>query len=171
MNNWFDFSELPRILLEAVIILCFGLLVGLSLHSTLVRDVLTGQLNSSPATSQTREGDLGANFPEPIDLATVQRQIAAGALVVDARIEELYRQGHLPGSVLLPREELDARFADFSRRYPAATPIIVYCSGYGCPDSFELAVALLDKGYHRVMIFEGGFPEWQSAGLPIETGP
>lgn len=171
MNDWIDFSELPRIILEAVIILCCGLLIGLSLHSDLVRDLLTGKLSSPPNHARTQADEPLGTYPEPVDLATVQRLAVAGALLVDARSEESYRQGHLPGSISLPREEFAGRISDFSRSYPAAIPIIVYCSGYGCPDSFDLAVALLDRGYHRVMVYEGGFPEWQDADLPIETGP
>ena len=50
------------------------------------------------------------------------------------------------------------------------TRLVVYCSGYGCPDSFDLAMRLLAAGYRDVLVFEGGFPAWQDAGLPVMTG-
>jgi 3-mercaptopyruvate sulfurtransferase SseA len=48
--------------------------------------------------------------------------------------------------------------------------LVLYCSGYGCPDSFDLGIILLAEGYRDVRVFEGGFPEWADAGLPVERG-
>jgi rhodanese-related sulfurtransferase len=170
MNRFFDYSDLLRILLEAVVIVCFSTLVGLSIHFQLVRDVLTGQL-VVPPTSRAADSELApSSYPEPVDLQTVRDNAAAGALLVDARIEELYLEGHLAGSVSLPLDEIDSRLPEFRRLHPPQTPLIVYCNGYGCPDSFDLAVRLLQAGYLKVMVFEGGYPEWQAAGLPIVGG-
>jgi rhodanese-related sulfurtransferase len=168
MNKFLDYSELPRILLEAVVILCFSILIGLSIHFQLVRDVLTGKLAVPAAIRPTDSDAVPASYPEPVDLQTVQNQATTGALLIDARIEELFLEGHLPGSVSLPLDEIDSRLPEFHKLYPPHTPVIVYCSGYGCSDSFDLAVRLLQAGYLKVMVFEGGYPEWQAAGLPIE---
>jgi rhodanese-related sulfurtransferase len=170
MNSFLDYSELPRILLEAVVILCFSILIGLTIHFQLVRDVLTGKLAVPPTSRPVDSALTPASYPEPVDLQTVRDKIAAGALPVDARIEALYLEGHLAGSVSLPLDEIDSRLPEFRRLHPPQTPLIVYCNGYGCPDSFDLAVRLLQAGYLKVMVFEGGYPEWQAAGLPIEGG-
>jgi rhodanese-related sulfurtransferase len=53
---------------------------------------------------------------------------------------------------------------------PEDRPLITYCNGYGCPDSYDLAVLLLEAGYRRVWVFEGGFPAWRDAGLPAKRG-
>jgi len=170
MNRFLDYSELPRIILEAVVILCFGILVGLTLHFQLVREVLEGKLIAPPGQHPVATERVTTGYPEPVDLQSVRQQIAAGTLLVDARIEELYRQGHLPESVSLPLAEVESRLPKFREEHPLQTPIIVYCNGYGCPDSFDLAMRLLESGYRKVMVFEGGFPEWEGAGLPIEAG-
>ena len=44
MNNHFDFSEMPRILLEAVLILSLGITVGLAVNHRLVTDLLEGNV-------------------------------------------------------------------------------------------------------------------------------
>lgn len=168
MNRCLDYSDLPRILIEALVILSFGVLVGLSLHHQLVRDVLNGKLTAPPVTAAQQDAML--RYPEPVDLQTVQAQSAAGTLLLDARIEELFREGHLPGSVSFPLNEADALLPGLRGNHPVDTPLITYCNGYGCPDSFDLAVRLLEAGYHKVMVFEGGYPEWEGAGLPIERG-
>jgi len=167
MNKLFDYSDLPRILIEAGIILAVGVLLGLTLHADLVGRVLRGEV-ARPAPAATRPA--AEHYPEPVDLKTVQQQLAAGAQLVDARISELHREGHLPGSVSLPLDEYPARRDAFRSQVPANRPLITYCNGYGCPDSYDLAVRLLADGYTRVMVFEGGFPEWQDAGLPVVTG-
>jgi rhodanese-related sulfurtransferase len=170
MNSFLDYSELPRIILEAVVILCFSILVGLSINFQLVRDVLTGKLVAPATSPSAASGLLPVSYPEPVDLQTVRKKAAAGTLLVDARIEELYLEGHLAGSVSLPLGEIDSRLPVFQQQYPPRTPLIIYCNGYGCPDSFDLGVRLLSAGYLKVMVYEGGYPEWQAAGQPIEGG-
>ncbi|NIQ96508.1 MAG: rhodanese-like domain-containing protein, partial [Desulfuromonadales bacterium] len=91
------------------------------------------------------------------------------AILVDARLPEFYAEGHLPGAVSLPFAEAESRLAAFREQYPGQS-LIVYCSGYGCSDSFDLAVLLLANGYHDVMVYEGGYPEWRDAGLEVEKG-
>ena len=48
--------------------------------------------------------------------------------------------------------------------------MILYCSGYGCPDSFDLGQILLEEGFRDVRVYEGGMPEWRDQGLPVEKG-
>ena len=170
MNSLFDYSDLPRIFIEAGIILAVGILVGLTLHADLVGRVLRGDI-PVPSHREVAAPATETSYPEPVDLGSVQRLVREGALLVDARIPESYTRAHLPGSVSLPLDEIDAGLQAFRERVPPDRPLIIYCNGYGCPDSFDLAVRLLAAGYQRVMVFEGGFPEWQDAGLPTETAP
>jgi rhodanese-related sulfurtransferase len=44
---------------------------------------------------------------------------------------------------------------------------VTYCSGFGCPDSFDLGMRLIETGYRDVRVFEGGYPEWRDAGLAV----
>jgi len=48
--------------------------------------------------------------------------------------------------------------------------LILYCTGFGCPDSFDLGVILLQQGYQEVRVYEGGYPEWRDQGRPIVEG-
>lgn len=160
-------TELRRILLEAAVILALGVVVGLSFNYRLVLDVFSGRM-AAPAPVVTDDSvDL---YPVPVDLQRLQTLLGQGALLVDARAVELYAEGHLQGARSLPLGELASRLADFRASVPLQTTLILYCSGYGCPDSFDLGVALLKEGYQDVQVFEGGFPEWRDAGLPVEKG-
>jgi len=53
---------------------------------------------------------------------------------------------------------------------PKEQVLILYCNGFGCPDSFDLGVILLQQGYQEVRAYEGGFPEWRDQGRPISGG-
>ena len=49
------------------------------------------------------------------------------------------------------------------------TIFIVYCSGEGCSLSEELAFYMHDRfKINKILIYEGGMPEWIENGLPIE---
>jgi len=153
------------ILRESLLIALFGLLVGLVVNHRLVLDAFAGRL----AAPQPVAAGNTVNLPQPVLLDEVRELAAAGALPVDARDAALYTDGHLPGATSLPLGEVESRLAMFLRQVAATRTLIIYCNGYGCPDSFDLGQRLLDAGYGDVRVFEGGFPEWRDAGLPVET--
>jgi rhodanese-related sulfurtransferase len=103
-------------------------------------------------------------------LTEVRDLTAVGALPVDARDGALYAEGHLPGAVSLPLAEVDALLESFRQQVAAERTLVLYCNGYGCPDSFDLGLRLIGEGYRDVRVFEGGFPEWRDAGLPVVKG-
>ncbi len=158
-------AEFQRIVLEAVIIAALGAALGLSFHYRLIVDAFAAGGPAATAATPVHE-----RYPVPVALAEVQTLLAGGALAVDARIPELYREGHLPAAVSLPLAESEALLPTFRKNVAASRTLIAYCSGYGCPDSFDLAVLLLRAGYLDVRVFEGGLPQWRDAGLPVEAG-
>ncbi|NOY13914.1 MAG: rhodanese-like domain-containing protein [Deltaproteobacteria bacterium] len=164
-----------RILLEALILCALSLTVGLSLNFQLVMKAFTGKtvvpVKGNPVTAGNRAATVvEQEFPIPVELDELDELLAAGALLVDARNLDAYRSGHLAGAVSLPLGKVAARLADFMRKVPKTRLLIVYCSGFGCPDSFDLGVRLLAAGYRQVRVFEGGFPQWRDAGRPLEEG-
>ena len=159
-------TPLQRTLSEALLIALLGLLAGLAINHRLILDAFAGRLAASasvPATANTA-------LPQPVLLAEVRELAATGALLVDARDAALYADGHLPAAVSLPLAEVDALLESFRQQVAAGRTLILYCNGYGCQDSFDLALRLMNEGYHDVRVFEGGFPEWRDAGLPVAEG-
>lgn len=158
-------SDLKRIGLEACVLIAFGVLVGLSLNHQLLLDAFSGHLVSQPR--QTASESVPTALPMPALIDEVQQVAASGGLIVDARSPEQYAAGHIEGAVSLPLVEIDAALQDFAARVDTNRSLVIYCSGFGCPDSFDLAVRLIESGYQDVRVFEGGYPEWRDAGLPV----
>ena len=159
-------TPLQRTLSEALLIALLGLLAGLAINHRLVLDAFAGRLAASASVAATAN----AALPQPVLLAEVRELAATGALLVDARDAALYADGHLPAAVSLPLAEVDAVLESFRQQVAAARTLILYCNGYGCQDSFDLALRLMNEGYRDVRVFEGGFPEWRDAGLPVAKG-
>jgi rhodanese-related sulfurtransferase len=109
-------------------------------------------------------------LPQPVLLAEVRELVNSGAVPVDARDGALFSDGHLPGAVSLPLGEVESRLAGFRQQVAEGKTLVAYCNGYGCPDSFDLGQLLIKAGYRDVRVFEGGFPEWRDAGLPVLKG-
>jgi len=168
MNSWLwnppPRTEWRRLLLESMVIVALGAVIGLSVNAGLLRQVLSGEGGAAV------QGSPGEALPQPVLLDEVREVLASGALAVDARLPEKYAEGHIPEAYSFPLAEFDERIAQFAGQVEKNRALVVYCNGYGCPDSFELARRLLQRGYREVRVYEGGFPEWQDAGLKSERG-
>jgi len=85
--------------------------------------------------------------------------------VLDVRPAEEYAAGHIPGAVNVPLSELRR----YLKQVDPEQEIVAYCRGPHCVLAFD-AVARLRKEGLKARRLEDGFPEWKTAGLPIETG-
>ena len=163
-------DNLKRIFLEACVLIAFGALFGLTINNQLVLDAFAGRLvPQRPVENVTNQPQESAPLvlPMPILLDEVQQLMTEGGLLVDARSTDLFAAGHIEGAVSLPLVEIDDVLADFTRRIDNDRVIVTYCSGFGCPDSFDLGMRLIEAGYSDVRVFEGGYPEWRDAGLAV----
>lgn len=103
----------------------------------------------------------------PRDL--VSKLVAArAALVVDAREAVEFAAGHIPGAINVPYDEAVRDPSRVEHLDAGGRPTIVYCSGGDCEASRMLAEMMVrDFGRRRVLVFEGGYPEWAAAGEPV----
>jgi rhodanese-related sulfurtransferase len=83
-------------------------------------------------------------------------------VVVDVREPWEYRQGHVPGAVLIPLGQLSARLNELDPQRPVA---VICASG----NRSQSAAALLgQKGFKTVYNVSGGTGAWQYSGLALE---
>ncbi|GAB4324000.1 MAG: metalloregulator ArsR/SmtB family transcription factor [Dehalococcoidia bacterium] len=102
---------------------------------------------------------------DPVSRDDLLSRIAAGEVVVlDVRPAPEYREGHIPGALSVPLEELEARLAAI----PADRPVVAYCRGPYCMLAVEAVQRLRAEGRDATRL-QDGFPEWKLAGLPVET--
>ncbi|WP_416224169.1 ArsR/SmtB family transcription factor [Thiohalophilus sp.] len=85
--------------------------------------------------------------------------------VIDVRPPEEYAAGHLPGAVNIPLGELEQRLAELGENRDQE--IVAYCRGPHCVLAFDAVARLREKGLNARRL-EDGYPEWKTAGLPVE---
>lgn len=90
------------------------------------------------------------------------------ALIIDVRLEETFRVGHIPSAISIPISTFDELIGNFYESVTMEQKIIVYCSSRECTDSHGIAQKLSDFGYKDVMVFAGGFNEWEQGGCQVE---
>jgi rhodanese-related sulfurtransferase len=104
-----------------------------------------------------------SQIPE-LDVQETNRRVAEGALLVDVREPNEYGEAHIPGSLLLPMSELQARYQEL----PKDRPLILQCrSGARSGRATEF---LQQNGYTDVHNMAGGILAWREADLPVVEG-
>jgi rhodanese-related sulfurtransferase len=98
--------------------------------------------------------------------ADIVRQLSAdpGTVLIDARVPELFKQGHIPGAISLPMSRFDELIGERRAQLQAARLLVVYCSGPNCQDSYELALKLWGKGFKDLLLYRGGIEDWLEKG-------
>ena len=91
---------------------------------------------------------------------------------VDARDEEHYQQGHIPGAYEFDPYHPEKYFDAVLSVCQKAGQIVVYCNGGDCDDSESAAILLRDVGIsnQKLFVYGGGITEWTTNGLPVEAG-
>ena len=103
---------------------------------------------------------------EPLPRQELLERVRDGLVtVLDVRPAEEYAAGHVPGAVNVPLSELEKYLDDLNTEQE----IVAYCRGPHCVLAFDAVANLREKGL-KARRLEDGFPEWRTAGLPVETG-
>lgn len=109
--------------------------------------------------------------PIQVQMATVRRFFdAKAALFLDARDPADFEKGHIPGAIRVTNMEAQNEPARLKGLPLAGKPTIVYCEGGTCEASLELARHLIESGWKKVLVYTGGFPEWEAAANPVNKG-
>ena len=91
---------------------------------------------------------------------------ASSAIFIDARDPEEYESGHIQNAINIPYDYYED-YEDIIDELDDSGIYIIYCSGGECTLSIDLADYLYNEILiDKLLIFEGGWPEWQAAGYP-----
>lgn len=106
-----------------------------------------------------------AALPKEISVAEAAAKRDSGAFMLDVRQPEEWIEYHMPGSTLIPLDQLSARLSEV----PRDREIVVVCrSGNRSQQGRDI---LLQAGFSQVTSMAGGLRQWAAAGLPTVSGP
>lgn len=98
--------------------------------------------------------------------AELMKRLNAGQapILVDVRTPEEYRNGHVPGAINIPVQELDRRLAELSGYRD--TELVLYCET-GMRAGYAERM-LQQQGFTQIRSLDGDMAAWRRAGLPAE---
>ena len=100
-----------------------------------------------------------------LDVATVEKEIASGALLLDTRANHEFEKGFIPGSLFIG---LDGMYAIWvGTLIDIKRPLVIVCE----PGKEEESILRLARvGYENVKGYlNGGVEAWRKSGKPVET--
>ena len=106
-------------------------------------------------------------LPDMSQAALLEHQAkhADHLFVLDVRSPEEFREGHVPGAVNVPYDQIAARIAEV----PKDKDVVLYCrSGRRAGIAADVLAA---NGYTRLSHLEGDMPAWIAQGRPVVEGP
>ena len=149
---------------EAVMIFVAATILGFAYTALTKKGIFV--VRAPEQTVVTTDADLSPQIIR-IEEALVL-YVSGTAVFIDTRSEPEYSAGHIKGAVNIPLSELDEKRESIKNLPGDKTPI-VYCDGSQCGSSIEFADRLYSGGVSNVKIFFGGWEEWRSLQLPVET--
>src|SRR5574341_2236742 len=144
-----------RTLLHMAVMVAAAVLLGLSWNAWSGRGLALG------ANAFIAPGEKLVEIPA----VEARQRLDRGALFLDARPVSFYEMGHVPGARPLPEEDFETAFTRLEPGLRSRFDIVVYCSGYGCEASHNVARLLRERDVAAVILNEG-WPAWTDAGYP-----
>jgi rhodanese-related sulfurtransferase/DNA-binding transcriptional ArsR family regulator len=147
---------------------------GLYVHYRIAGDGIVRLLTALRAVGEEHVADVerliklfldGKDSLEPVPAKELWQRARQGLVtVLDVRPPEEYAQGHIRGAINVPVTELKKRL----HQIPADQEVVAYCRGPYCLLAYEAVQVLRKKGV-KARRLEEGYPEWKSAGLPVDA--
>jgi rhodanese-related sulfurtransferase len=144
-------------------LLCAALLAGRAVAG----DGAAAATPAAPASS-TAASTVAATSSVQVPLVTQDALLARQAkkdpqlFVLDVRTPQEYAEGHVPGAVNVPHDQVASRLAEV----PKDKDVVIYCrSGRRAALAAEVLEA---QGYSRLSHLEGDMNAWVEKGRPVE---
>jgi rhodanese-related sulfurtransferase/DNA-binding HxlR family transcriptional regulator len=147
---------------------------GLKVYYTLSSDDVIGLLDALRGVAERHVAEVQRLVDtyltikdelEPLPRQELLERVRDGLVtVLDVRPPEEYAAGHVSGAINVPLAELEKHLKELNPEQE----IVAYCRGPHCVLAFEAVARLREQGL-RARRLEDGYPEWKTAGLPVET--
>lgn len=89
--------------------------------------------------------------------------------IIDTRTVEEYKNGHIPGALILPVQDLESsnNTSKVLSTLKKEEEVYIYCTAGG-PRSQRAAVIFRVMGFKKAYFVEGGIAQWIVSGNPIQ---
>lgn len=89
------------------------------------------------------------------------------AVFIDARNKDDYNEGHIKNAINIPFDYYED-YEEIIDELDINVVYVLYCNGTECSLSMDLGEYLFnEKLFEKILIFEGGWPEWKDAEYPL----
>lgn len=137
--------------------------LDLSAPTHLTEALRTNMTGAKPVSQLLAEAAAKVPFMSQVELASRLGDNSRDMVILDLREKDAFEAGHVPGSIHLPRGQLELRVnADL----PDPTVKILTCCEFGKISTLA-AATLRELGYVRATALEGGLKSWRDAGRPM----
>jgi rhodanese-related sulfurtransferase/DNA-binding transcriptional ArsR family regulator len=146
---------------------------GLYMHYRLADDSVLELLQSVRKAAESRLAEVDRLVEtyfhdraemDALSFGELRTRLKAGdAILIDVRPIEEYEAGHIAGALSIPYDALEERL----RELPKDKDVVAYCRGPYCVFA-DQAVATLKSKRRKAFRLEAGYPEWKTAGLPVQ---
>ncbi len=102
---------------------------------------------------------------DEISMQVIQERWQGKVLWIDARIQEQYDAGHIPGALLLNEQGFEQQLFNYLDVLQTNTkPVVVYCSAAKCDASRKVVERLKQTlPIEKAFVLKGGWKAWESA--------
>ncbi|MGB0716890.1 MAG: rhodanese-like domain-containing protein [Phycisphaerae bacterium] len=172
-----------KTLVQLVVILMAGSILGATSNQLRSKGKLDWGRNYFPKNDTAQESKNGQKA-DPFEGYTVvevdevagwveeMQGVPGQYVLVDARSESQFREGHLPGALRCYHYEIDTCIERTLEFAMGAEIVVVYCNGGECSDSKYMYDELVQRGVPEdaMRLFALGWEKWTEQELTIETG-
>jgi rhodanese-related sulfurtransferase len=132
-----------------------GLLFGLGVNAV--------SPDPLPIFATSEQFDLEVDPEKTVDSSDIMEIWESGeAIFIDARSEDMFAKGRIPGSFSLPYNSFKGGIPELIDFLPRDQLLVIYCDGADCHASPIVYDKLLEYGFEKgfLKIFNGGWNTW-----------
>jgi rhodanese-related sulfurtransferase len=102
---------------------------------------------------------------DEVSMEMIEERWKGDVLWIDARPQELFDAGHVPGALLLNEQEFEEQlFGMLDTLQTNAKPLIIYCNSARCDSSRKILLRLKQTlPVEQAFVLKGGWKAWEAS--------
>jgi rhodanese-related sulfurtransferase len=129
-------------------------------HLFLCIVVLSASLMCAPRGFAQGDEDVFPPFIQADELRRLIKEGSTDILILDNAPTLIWEDAHIPGAVSYPWVH---QITD-PVKFPRNKTLVLYCPCTHDEDSIDMAKKLVELGYFKIKVLEGGWFEWEELG-------